>query len=132
MRKDDLIRVRHMLEAAGEAVLFARNRTRKDLDSDRMLTLSIVKSVELIGEAATRISKEARETHPEIPWTDIVAMRNRLIHVYLILTLTESGTRLRMISRLSYLHLKKWLHPKKGEYVRRTYRRSSGISARAA
>jgi len=82
MRKDDLIRVRHMLEAAGEAVLFTRNRTRKDLDDDRMLTLSIVKSVELIGEAATRISKEVRETHPEIPWTDIVAMRNRLIHVY--------------------------------------------------
>jgi uncharacterized protein with HEPN domain len=71
-----------MLEAAGEAVLFAHNRTRKDLDSDRMLTLSIVKSVELIGEAATRISKEVRDTHPEIPWTDIVAMRNRLIHVY--------------------------------------------------
>jgi len=71
-----------MLEAAGEAVLFTRNRTRKDLDDDRMLTLSIVKSVELIGEAATRISKEVRETHPEIPWTDIVAMRNRLIHVY--------------------------------------------------
>lgn len=52
MRRDDLIRVRHMLESAGEAVLFARNRTRKDLDNDRMLTLSIVKSVELIGEAA--------------------------------------------------------------------------------
>ena len=82
MRRDDLIRVRHMLDAAGEAVLFARNRTRKDLDNDRMLTLSIVKSVELIGEAATRISKEVRDTYPEIPWTDIVAMRNRLIHVY--------------------------------------------------
>lgn len=47
-----------------------------------MLTLSIVKSVELIGEAASRISKECRDTHPEIPWNDIVAMRNRLIHVY--------------------------------------------------
>ncbi|MBU0543782.1 MAG: DUF86 domain-containing protein [Proteobacteria bacterium] len=82
MRKDDFIRMRHMLEAAGEAVLFARNRTRKDLDNDRMLTLSIVKSVELIGEAASRISKESRNTHPEIPWNDIVAMRNRLIHVY--------------------------------------------------
>jgi hypothetical protein len=44
MRKDDLIRAQHMLEAAGEAVLFARNRTRKDLDNDRMLTLSIVNS----------------------------------------------------------------------------------------
>lgn len=38
--------------------------------------------MELIGEAATRISKEGRVAHSEIPWTDIVAMRNRLIHVY--------------------------------------------------
>lgn len=82
MRKDDLIRVRHMLEAAEEAVSFASNRTRTDLDNDRMRTLSIVKSVELIGEAASRVSKEGRDEHPEIPWTDIVAMRNRLIHVY--------------------------------------------------
>ncbi len=82
MRRDDLIRVRHMLESAGEAILFVRSRTRKDLDNNRMLTLSIVKSVELIGEAASRISKESRELYPEIPWNDIVAMRNRLIHVY--------------------------------------------------
>ncbi|MBA4368351.1 MAG: hypothetical protein C0403_12030 [Desulfobacterium sp.] len=82
MRKDDLIRVRHMLDAACEAVSFARGRSGADLESNRMLTLSIVKSVELIGEAATRISKESRALHPEIPWVDIIAMRNRLIHVY--------------------------------------------------
>lgn len=82
MRKDDLIRVRHMLDAAKEAVSFVHNRTRADLDTDRMLTLSIVKSVEIIGEAASRVTSEGREAHPEIPWADIVAMRNRLIHVY--------------------------------------------------
>ena len=47
-----------------------------------MLTLSIVKPVELIGEAASRVSKGSRNEYPEIPWKDIVAMRNRLIHVY--------------------------------------------------
>ena len=82
MRKDDLIRIRHMLDASVEAISFCRNKKREDLDDNRMLTLSIVKSVELIGEAASRVSKEVQEEYPEIPWKDIISMRNRLIHVY--------------------------------------------------
>jgi uncharacterized protein with HEPN domain len=82
MLKADFIRLRHMLDAAREAVSFARNKNRSDLDSDRMLVLSIVKSVEIIGEAASTITKEFREKHKEIPWANIIAMRNRLIHVY--------------------------------------------------
>lgn len=53
-----------------------------DLEMDRMRTLSIVKSIEIIGEAATKVSKETREQFPELPWPEFVAMRNRLIHVY--------------------------------------------------
>ena len=82
MRKDDLIRIRHMLDAAGEAVIFAHDKTRTDLDKNRMLTLSIIKAIELIGEAASRVTKESRDLHPEIPWTVIITMRNRLIHAY--------------------------------------------------
>lgn len=82
MRKDDLIRVRHMWDAANEAVSFARDKTRKNLESDRMLVLALVKSIEIIGEAASRITKESRELYPQVPWANIVAMRNRLIHVY--------------------------------------------------
>jgi len=47
-----------------------------------MLVLSLVKSIEIIGEAASRVSKESRERSPEISWAVIVAMRNRLIHAY--------------------------------------------------
>jgi uncharacterized protein with HEPN domain len=43
MRKDDLIRIRHMLDIAREAMSFARNRTLSDLDTDRMLTLAIAR-----------------------------------------------------------------------------------------
>jgi uncharacterized protein with HEPN domain len=82
MRKDDLVRLRHMLDAARDAISFTRNATRKTLDSDRKLTLSLVKSIEIIGEAASKVSKESREQCPGVPWTDIVAMRNRLIHAY--------------------------------------------------
>ncbi len=82
MRKDDLVRIRHMLDAAREATEFANNRNRADLDDNRMLTLSIIKSIEILGEAASKVTREGREAHSEIPWTDIVATRNRLIHVY--------------------------------------------------
>jgi uncharacterized protein with HEPN domain len=82
MRKDDLIRLRHMLDAACEAVEFARNSRRKDLDGDRKLTLALVKDVEIIGEAAYQISEDTRRTLPEIPWEDIVGMRHRLVHAY--------------------------------------------------
>jgi uncharacterized protein with HEPN domain len=82
MRKDDLIRIRHMLDAAQEVVSFAQGRTRPDLDHDRMLMLSIVKSMELIGEAASRVSEEVRGKYPQVPWGDIISMRNRLIHAY--------------------------------------------------
>jgi uncharacterized protein with HEPN domain len=82
MRRDDRIRMRHMLDAAREAVGFARARTRADLETDRMLALSLVKEVEIVGEAAGRVSEITRAQLPTIPWADIVAMRNRLIHAY--------------------------------------------------
>ncbi len=80
--KEDKIRLQHMLEAAQEAVGYARNRTRKDLETDRPLTHSLVRCIEIIGEAANKISSEYREGHSEIQWDDMAGMRNRLIHAY--------------------------------------------------
>lgn len=82
MRSDDLIRLRHMLDAANEARSFAAGKTRDDLNANRMLVLSLVKDIEVLGEAATKVSAAVRTATPEIPWQDIVDMRNRLIHGY--------------------------------------------------
>jgi len=82
MQKDDRIRFLHMLEAAKEALGFAKDKTELDLSRDRMLILSLVKDIEIIGEAASKISKECQDQYPEIPWRQITGMRNRLIHVY--------------------------------------------------
>ena len=71
-----------MLEAAREALSFSKNKKKDDLYSDRMLALSIIKSIEIIGEASSTVTKEFRDKHNKIPWTSIIAMRNRLIHVY--------------------------------------------------
>jgi len=82
MREEDEIRLRHMLEAAHDAISFTRGRTRSDLDKDRMLALSVVKAIEIVGEAAYRISQETKDELPSLPWVDIVGMRHRLVHAY--------------------------------------------------
>ena len=71
-----------MLDAAREALKFAQNKTRNDLENNRMLTLSLVKDIEIIGEAATKVTQAIVNEHPKIPWASIVSMRNRLIHGY--------------------------------------------------
>ena len=59
-----------------------QNQTRESLDKNRMLALSLVQLIEIVGEAATRVTREFQNQHPEIPWAQIVGMRNRLIHAY--------------------------------------------------
>ncbi len=71
-----------MRDAAMEALSFAKDRKREDVDRDRMLLHSLVRCIEIVGEAAAGVSDWCRETHPDIAWPDIVAMRNRLIHGY--------------------------------------------------
>jgi uncharacterized protein with HEPN domain len=71
-----------MLDHAREAVALAEGKTRRDLDNDRLLELALVRLLEIVGEAASRIPKEECAKHPEIPWPEIVGLRNRLIHGY--------------------------------------------------
>ncbi len=82
MRKDDLVRLRHMLDAAEEAIGFARGRERSDLDHDRQFVLALVKDIEIVGEAAYQTSDETRADLSDIPWDDIIGMRHRLVHAY--------------------------------------------------
>lgn len=78
----DLVRVRHMLDAAREVQDFVAGHTREDLDRDRLLVRGVTKSIEIIGEAASQVSPPFRAAHPEIPWRNATTMRNRLVHGY--------------------------------------------------
>ncbi|MBK9444774.1 MAG: DUF86 domain-containing protein [Betaproteobacteria bacterium] len=82
MPPEDRIRLRHMLEAIENASSFITERKRGDLDSDKMLLFALVRCVEIVGEAASRLSGNAQDSAPTIPWAAIVGMRNRLIHAY--------------------------------------------------
>ena len=71
-----------MLDAAREACEFARGKVRSDLDEHRMLVLSLVKAIEIVGEVANQVSQPTQDGLPAIPWSDIVGMRNRLVRAY--------------------------------------------------
>lgn len=82
MPPDDDVRLRHLIDAAERAIRFASDRSRADLDIDDMLTLALTKLVEIVGEAAKRVSGETKDAHPEIPWSAAARMRDRLVHHY--------------------------------------------------
>ena len=79
---DDITRLKHMLQAAQQAVAFARGKARTSLDEDTLLVFALVRAIEIVGEAASRITPEFRATYPQIPWQVIVGMRNVLVHAY--------------------------------------------------
>jgi uncharacterized protein with HEPN domain len=71
-----------MPDHAREAVVLAQGKNRADLDKDRLLELALVRLLEIVGEAASRVPSEVCASYPEIPWPQIVGLRNRLIHGY--------------------------------------------------
>lgn len=83
MAKDrDQIHLQDMLNYSREVLESVRNISRSELDSNRLLNLALVRLLEIIGEAANRVSSEKKLEHPRIPWGEIVSLRNRLIHGY--------------------------------------------------
>ena len=62
--QDNQTRLRHMLDAAQKALNYINNRTFQDLEEDELLALALVKLIEIVGEAASRISKEYQAEHP--------------------------------------------------------------------
>jgi uncharacterized protein with HEPN domain len=89
MSAEDVIRLLHMLQAAQTALEFAEDQTRQSLDSNLMLVFALIRAVEIIGEAASKLSAELQTANPQIPWRAIVGMRNRLVHGYFDVDLDE-------------------------------------------
>lgn len=79
---DDVSRLKHIADACREALSFIDGCSQADVSSNRMLALSLVKELEIIGEAANNISKSCQDRYPQVPWRAIVGMKNRLIHAY--------------------------------------------------
>jgi uncharacterized protein with HEPN domain len=81
-QRDDTAALKHMLEYAQTAKRIAQGHAREDMDRDETLRLALTRAVEVIGEAAARVPDHIRQQSADIPWGQIVATRNRLIHGY--------------------------------------------------
>ena len=79
---DDEACLRDMLDYARKAVEAIRGRSRGELDHDAVLAAALERFVEIIGEAAGRVSEERKAAVSDIPWRQITGMRNRLVHGY--------------------------------------------------
>ena len=82
MRDEDRVRIRHMIDACEATIQFVAGRSRDELDTDRMLLFAVVRGIEIVGEAANKVSTETQSAHSDIPWGAIIGMRNRLVHAY--------------------------------------------------
>ncbi len=82
MNPHDRVRLRHIVDALNAAMRFVDGRKRSDLDTDEMLLFALVRAIEIVGEAASKVTAETRAAMPDLPWASIVGMRNRLVHAY--------------------------------------------------
>jgi uncharacterized protein with HEPN domain len=82
MPPEDRFRLQHMLEAARAAVDFIGGRDRSDFEKDLALVFAVTRAIEVMGEAASKVTTATRSADTNIPWKEVVAMRNRLIHAY--------------------------------------------------
>jgi len=80
--KQDMARLWDMLDAARAIIQFTRDKRFEDFIADRMVRNAVERNLEIIGEAARCVSQAFRESHPEIPWKAIIALRNVLAHEY--------------------------------------------------
>jgi len=81
-RHDDAVRLRHMLDAARKAVSLVGGKSRPEVAVDELAQLALARLLEIVGEAAGKVSPEYQAAHPEIPWPSMSGLRNRLAHAY--------------------------------------------------
>lgn len=83
MSPRDLVYAGHMLDMAKKANAKTVNLSRESFDADENLRLAITYLIQIVGEAASRVSREFAERHPAVPWADITGMRHKVVHDYL-------------------------------------------------
>jgi uncharacterized protein with HEPN domain len=80
--RDDSVSLNDMLTHAREAVALLGDTSREDIWKERVRQLALVQLVQIVGEAANRVTDDTRKAHGEIPWPRIIGMSNRLAHGY--------------------------------------------------
>lgn len=81
-RSDDRVGLVNMGVYAAKAIKMLGRTSQDYLEQNEMMQFALIKLVEIVGEAANRVSNQTQQKHTEIPWADVIAMCNRLVHNY--------------------------------------------------
>ena len=87
MPRDDLIYIGHMLDTCRKAISRTEGRTREQFDSDEDIQIILTHLIQVLGEAARQVSPVFQQAHPDIPWSKIIGMRNKVVHNYMSIDL---------------------------------------------
>ncbi len=82
MKKDDTVYLRHILDAIEQIEDYTREMTENEFLSRPMVRDAVVRQIEIIGEAARNVSQEFQEAHPNLPWAEMIGIRNKIVHEY--------------------------------------------------
>jgi uncharacterized protein with HEPN domain len=82
MARDDRLTATQMLDIIRRIRAVVRGQTRDAFESDDIRQFALLHLIQMLGEAASRTSAAFREAHPELPWAQMVGMRNRIVHGY--------------------------------------------------
>lgn len=83
MQRDDLVYLQHMLDMARKAKALVEGKSADDFEADEVLRLALRHLLQIVGEAASRVSPQCRTENTGIPWDEIVGMRHRVVHDYM-------------------------------------------------
>ena len=83
MAKDDWVYVGHIHDQAERALSLVLGKDKNQFDSDLTLRLSLTHLLQIVGEAARRISEEFKIEHPDVPWKEMIGMRHKVVHDYM-------------------------------------------------
>jgi len=82
MKRDDSVYLRHILDAIAKAETYLEGVNEAAFNRNSLIQDGVIRQIEIIGEAARRLSSEVQEKYSHVPWQDIAGMRHKLIHDY--------------------------------------------------
>ena len=87
MKRNDTVYLSHILDAITQIETYTAGLSYDQFSQTRLVQDGVIRQLEIIGEASRNLSGELRNQHPELPWSQIIGMRNVLVHAYFVIDL---------------------------------------------
>ena len=82
MSKSDAVFLNHILDAIRQIEVYTTGLSYRQFSETRLIQDGVIRQLEIIGEASRSLSDGLRSQYPDLPWQEIIGLRNRLIHAY--------------------------------------------------